>query len=89
MANLESVVETYGIDSTSASIEVISSGLINPTWKIVSPEGDFILQRINTSVFREPELLAKNCHWDVGLGGHKPRLSVPSYQPLTYFPITY
>jgi thiamine kinase-like enzyme len=60
MVNLESVLETYGIDSTSASIEVISSGLINPTWKIVSPGGDFILQRINTSVFREPELLAKN-----------------------------
>jgi Ser/Thr protein kinase RdoA (MazF antagonist) len=60
MANLESVLETYGIDPTSASIEVISSGLINPTWKISTSENDFILQRINTTVFREPYKLAEN-----------------------------
>lgn len=57
---LETLLTAYGIDSSSSLIEVISSGLINPTWKITSDQDQFILQRINTSIFREPAKLAEN-----------------------------
>ncbi len=60
MAELESILEAYGIDPSRASIEIISSGLINPTWKVLTSENDFILQRINSTVFREPYKLAEN-----------------------------
>jgi len=60
MEELKSVLAAYGIDSSSSLIEVISSGLINPTWKITSGQDQFILQRINTSIFREPAKLAEN-----------------------------
>ena len=56
----ESVLIAYGIDSSNATYETISSGLINPTWKITSGKNQFILQRINTTIFHEPEKLAVN-----------------------------
>lgn len=57
---LESILAAYQIDHAKSSIEIISSGLINPTWKITSGQAEYILQRINTNVFREPSMLAKN-----------------------------
>jgi Ser/Thr protein kinase RdoA (MazF antagonist) len=41
-------------------IELFGSGLINNTWKIVTQEKEFILQRINDVVFPEPENIAHN-----------------------------
>lgn len=60
MKELKSVLAAYGIDSDNSIIETISSGLINPTWKITPGEDQFILQRINTTIFHEPEKLAIN-----------------------------
>jgi thiamine kinase-like enzyme len=57
---LESILAAYQIDQAKSSIEIISSGLINPTWKITSGQAEYILQRINTNVFREPSKLAQN-----------------------------
>ncbi len=57
---IESILAAYQIDLKTASLEVISSGLINATWKISSGRNQFILQRINDSVFKEPQQIAAN-----------------------------
>src|SRR5262249_503959 len=56
---LDQVIAAYGFTS---ECEIIphGSGLINRTWRIRSPKGDFILQQINSDVFTDPELIADN-----------------------------
>lgn len=49
----------YGISST-AILQKISGGLINATWKVTDGERAFILQKINTEVFKNPEAIADN-----------------------------
>ncbi len=41
-------------------VESLSTGLINTTWKIIRGEQQFILQRINDSVFKNPIQIAEN-----------------------------
>jgi Ser/Thr protein kinase RdoA (MazF antagonist) len=53
------VLLAYGF-TRDVSITPIGSGLINHTWQVSSPGGRFILQKINTGVFREPRLIAAN-----------------------------
>jgi Ser/Thr protein kinase RdoA (MazF antagonist) len=49
----------FGIDS-SAHIKPFGSGLINNTWLISEDKNDFILQRINSNVFKRPDDIAAN-----------------------------
>ena len=55
---LEEVLSSYGI--TTAIIQPYGSGLIHNTWKINDQSNDYILQRINHNVFKQPEDIAKN-----------------------------
>ncbi|MEO6732385.1 MAG: aminoglycoside phosphotransferase family protein [Ferruginibacter sp.] len=57
---MQSVLEAYGFDANIASVEQYGSGLINNTWKITSNAGEYILQKINESVFKEPFSIAHN-----------------------------
>ena len=57
---IESILAAYKIDLKAASLEFISSGLINATWKISSGGNQFILQRINDNVFKEPQQITAN-----------------------------
>lgn len=41
-------------------VQQISDGLINHTWKVLTNNGDFILQAINTHVFPHPEKMDVN-----------------------------
>lgn len=50
-------MSTFGLEAKELTIQRIDSGHINYTFKI---EPDFILQRINISVFRSPEFLSHN-----------------------------
>ena len=50
---ITSILKSYGI-SEDASVEPLTSGLINRTWKIKDGENQFILQQINTQVFKKP-----------------------------------
>ncbi|MBS1602525.1 MAG: aminoglycoside phosphotransferase family protein [Bacteroidetes bacterium] len=56
---LDQVLSAYGF---SPDCEIIphGSGLINRTWRIRSPKGDFILQQINSEVFTDPAMIADN-----------------------------
>ncbi len=57
---LPQLLQAYGFSEQTAAITSFGSGLINHTWKVTTPEGDFILQRINHAVFKEPEAIAFN-----------------------------
>src|SRR6478609_2143199 len=53
------ILRAYNLDEAQCRITPISSGLINPTWKI-SNGGEFILQRVNENVFKKPQAIAQN-----------------------------
>ena len=56
------VLQAYGYTSENININQIGTGLINRTY-LLSPvfeENKFILQNINTSVFKHPESIASN-----------------------------
>jgi Ser/Thr protein kinase RdoA (MazF antagonist) len=57
---IEPILQAYGIGVGNSRIETLDSGLINRTWKITSGTEQFILQRVNTNVFRRPYELADN-----------------------------
>ena len=56
---IRKVAGRFGFHDVS-SISRISAGHINATYRIDTAEGQFILQRINTSVFTEPERMMEN-----------------------------
>ena len=56
---LQKVFELYGITNTAA-IESFGSGLIHSTWKINDQSKEYILQKINHEVFKEPSFIAGN-----------------------------
>ncbi len=63
MENLGEVVSRFSTRGTVKSVEPLGSGLINDTFKVTTCEAeapDYVLQRINNSVFTDVELLQKN-----------------------------
>lgn len=58
---IEEILIAYGID-VHASVIPFGHGLINRTWKIEDGKNSFILQKINTQVFRHPEFISENIH---------------------------
>lgn len=57
---LQPVLSAYGFDFESTLIETFGSGLINHTWKVTAPHQAYILQKINTAVFKNPASIAAN-----------------------------
>lgn len=55
----EEVLSAYGINLT-AKIQPHGSGLIHSTWKITDGSDEYILQRINHNVFKQPGYIASN-----------------------------
>ena len=56
---LEQVLPLFGI-TTERTIQTHGSGLIHSTWKIIDNSKEYILQRINHKVFKDPRLIANN-----------------------------
>ncbi len=54
------ILKAYGFTDGSVSILEYGSGLINHTWRLSYKNNDYILQRINDNVFKEPENIAHN-----------------------------
>jgi thiamine kinase-like enzyme len=50
----------YGLDEKRCNIQPFGNGLINNTWKISCGDTDYILQRINQHIFKQPFLLVDN-----------------------------
>ena len=59
---LQSIAPLYDFDPNNCKITSFGNGLINKTW-ILEVEGrKFILQKINTAIFKSPQLIAENIH---------------------------
>jgi len=56
------ILTHFALNPAQYTVHPFGSGLINHTWKISSPDGKprYILQQINTAVFRHPEGIALN-----------------------------
>ena len=57
----ETVLVAYGMNP-HASVVPFGHGLINSTWKIENGKNSFILQKINTQIFKYPEFISENIH---------------------------
>jgi len=57
---LQYVLDQYGVSAEPDQITPFGTGLINCTWKVNSITGTYILQRINTNVFKSPERIDHN-----------------------------
>jgi Ser/Thr protein kinase RdoA (MazF antagonist) len=55
----EKILSLYGL-STGAIIEPLGSGLINDTWKISEVSNEYVLQKINPGVFKQPHYIINN-----------------------------
>lgn len=55
---LEDVFTAFGLNAARAT--AFGPGLINHTWKVEDGEQAFILQRVNTSIFKQPGAIAAN-----------------------------
>ena len=56
---ISEVLVNYGLNA-NATIHAFGHGLINNTWKVEDGNAIFILQRINTAVFKHPEYILEN-----------------------------
>jgi len=56
----QAVLSAYGLHADKCTIEPFGSGLINHTWKVYQEGIAYILQAVNTAVFREPVHIAQN-----------------------------
>ena len=56
---MNEVLQAFGL-GTNTSVTPFGDGLINNTWKIEDEKGMYILQKINTSIFRQPEFISAN-----------------------------
>ncbi len=54
------ILIAYGLHPDHCTLQQLGNGLINKTWKVIQGDRQFVLQRINDYVFKEPFALAEN-----------------------------
>ena len=57
---LETALLNYGMEFSLCNIAAVGSGLINHTWKVDFQNRQYILQRINSDVFKHPLYIDEN-----------------------------
>lgn len=57
---LERPLKEFGIDAAATVIKPFGTGLINNTWYVKHNGDEFILQKINHNVFKDPSAIATN-----------------------------
>jgi Ser/Thr protein kinase RdoA (MazF antagonist) len=57
---LSVVLQNYGINIDECAVQPFGSGLINTTWKIIKGDEQYIVQKINHAVFKQPDYIAAN-----------------------------
>ncbi|MEO6636860.1 MAG: aminoglycoside phosphotransferase family protein, partial [Ginsengibacter sp.] len=57
---IQQILSAYDLGETQFDIEPINNGLINQTWRLKNSHDDYILQKINTTVFKQPHAIASN-----------------------------
>lgn len=56
----ENILNIYGLDHHKANVQQFGDGLINHTWKVNTPEKNYILQKVNDDVFKQPGDIDQN-----------------------------
>ena len=57
---LINVLHAFGLNTASCTVTAFGSGLINTTWKVLTSDSVYILQCINTNIFKSPQDIADN-----------------------------
>lgn len=57
---LKNILSAFGLNADDCAITPFGSGLINSTWKVTTAKDSYILQRINTGIFKAPQAIADN-----------------------------
>ena len=57
---MEEIFSAYNLLQNQLEVEPFGNGLINQTWRIKNSHDDFILQKINHTIFKHPEAIAAN-----------------------------
>lgn len=60
MKAFENVIQSFGIDTGALTVSPVHQGLINNTWKVSAAGKEYILQKINNKVFKQPQDIADN-----------------------------
>ncbi|MEO8710973.1 MAG: aminoglycoside phosphotransferase family protein, partial [Parafilimonas sp.] len=59
---IKHALELYGIAEDEFTAENYGGGLINNTWLITCKQQQYIFQKINKSIFTDPQLIDDNIH---------------------------
>lgn len=57
---LEKILSQYGLNPEELTITPFGDGLINHTWKVSGNGRNYIFQKVNTSVFKNPQAIDDN-----------------------------
>lgn len=57
---LEKILHLYGLNPAQTVISSFGEGLINHTWKVITGTKSYILQKVNTEVFKRPSDIDTN-----------------------------
>lgn len=60
MKPTDKALAAFNLSINDVEIEQIQNGLINATWHIKNSQNDYILQKINHSIFKNPKSIASN-----------------------------
>jgi thiamine kinase-like enzyme len=75
MIDLNQILSFYGIENTNSTIKTFGSGLIHQTYLVDTPVAKYILQKVNTHVFKHPEIISSN----ISQAGEFLKAKHPSY----------
>lgn len=56
----ENILPLYSLNSDETTVNPFGDGLINHTWKVTAGNQNYILQRVNTDVFKNPSAIDGN-----------------------------
>jgi len=59
---MQQLLALYDLNKNDCVVKSFGGGLINNTWLITSGSDRFILQKINKTVFKQPQLIDENIH---------------------------
>lgn len=56
----ENILTHYGLNPQKTTVQQFGDGLINHTWKVSSDNKNYILQKVNSDVFKQPAAIDEN-----------------------------
>jgi Ser/Thr protein kinase RdoA (MazF antagonist) len=56
----ENILRLYGLDPEKTNVQLFGDGLINHTWMVSTDHKKYILQKVNSEVFKEPSDIDEN-----------------------------